>query len=68
VEEGKYGFWGNEYIDIRKTPSAQASTVNAKLKAATGIPAQAIGGSTGAISLTAMHAIRGGPTTDPAHQ
>ncbi len=70
VEEGTYSFWGNEYV--YQTPntyagqSANIGNVYASLTSVTtGISAQADGNLV--IPLSAMHATRTNPATDPAH-
>jgi hypothetical protein len=64
IQEGRYNFWGNEYIYKKNTGlSTQASTVYTKLS--TGIPANA--DNNVLISLSSMHCTRNGPTSDPAH-
>jgi hypothetical protein len=63
VIEGQYSIWGNEYVYQANGASSQAQTVYGKL--VSGIPANCDGST--AIKLSAMHATRGGPTTDPIH-
>jgi hypothetical protein len=67
IQQGKYNFWGNEYIYKKNTGlSAQASSVWTKLASSTtGINHQADGLSF--IDLTTMQATRNGPTSDPIH-
>jgi hypothetical protein len=67
IEEGQYGFWGNEYVLQSSGASSQAQTVYTKLAdPTTGIAGNCDG--TIAISPNAMNATRGGPTTDPTHK
>ena len=70
VEEGSYGFWGNEYCyQTPFTYSGQSSQIgivfNNLTSLTTGISAQADGSVV--IPLSAMHATRSNPATDPAH-
>jgi len=65
VKEGRYNFWGNEYVYRKNTSTSQALAVFNKLVASTGIAASVDGAT--AIKLDDMHATRNGPTTDPVH-
>ena len=65
VQQGQYNFWGNEYTYHKNTVSSQALTVFNKLTAPTGVSGHADGTLT--ISLSSMHAVRNGPTSDPSH-
>lgn len=64
VIEGQYSLWGNEYIYHKNSPSTGATTVFGKLGTAIGNHTD---GST-TIALSAMHATRNGPTSDPVHK
>jgi hypothetical protein len=66
VKEGRYNFWGNEYVYRKNTSTSQALAVFNKLAASTGISGNSDGATT--IKLDDMHAGRNGPTTDPVHQ
>lgn len=66
IKEGRYGFWGNEYIYRKNGASTDAQTVYNKLSnLSTGINAYCDG--VKAIKLQDMHATRNGPTVDPVH-
>jgi len=69
VEEGNYTFWGNEYVfeaPAYAGQSANAGAVYASLiSGTTGVSAQADGNVL--IALSAMHATRNSPSTDPTH-
>jgi len=65
VQQGQYNLWGNEYVYHKNTVSSQALTVFNKLAAPAGVSGHADGTLT--ISLSSMHAVRNGPTSDPSH-
>ena len=66
IVEGKYNYWGVEYIYQKNGASVDAQSVYGKLaNTSTGINAN-LDGTTG-IKLTDMHATRTGPTADPVH-
>lgn len=67
VIEGKYNFWGNEFIYEANNVAAgsEADKAFTSLAATTGINAFCDG--VKAIKLTDMHCTRTGPTADPAH-
>ncbi|MES1180599.1 MAG: hypothetical protein ABUL66_01910 [Verrucomicrobiota bacterium] len=67
VIEGKYNFWGNEFIFAANNVAAgsEADKAFTNLAATTGINAFCDG--IKAIKLTDMHSTRTGPTADPAH-
>jgi len=66
VIEGTHTFWGNEYIYQSNSAGTEAqSAYNLLTTPATGIVAHCDG--VKAIALSAMHAHRNGPTTDPIH-
>lgn len=69
IEEGQYGFWGNEYVYKNPGYAGEAADVGAVYgyltSPTTGISAQA--DNNAVISLAAMHCTRVGPTSDPAH-
>lgn len=66
VENGTYTFWGNEYSDEANNVSSgsDADLVYQLLWPAIGNYADGVK----VIALTAMHATRNGPTTDPSHK
>jgi len=66
VKEGRYNFWGNEYVYRKNTSTSQALAVFNALAAPTGISGNSDGATT--IKLGDMHAVRNGPTSDPVHQ
>ena len=68
IQEGQYNLWGNEFLYKKNTGlSTQAGTVyNYLIDASNGINAHADG--TSFINLNTMHAVRNGPTSDPAHK
>jgi hypothetical protein len=65
VKEGQWNSWGNEYLYHKNVVSSQALAVYNKLVAPGGISGHANGVSE--IKSADMHAIRNGPTSDPAH-
>jgi hypothetical protein len=66
VIEGTHSFWGNEYIYQSNSALTEAQSAYSRLaNTSTGIPANCDG--VKAIALSAMHAHRNGPTTDPVH-
>jgi hypothetical protein len=66
VQQGNYGFWGNEQLYESNTASVQAQTCYGLLSpAVTGINHFADG--TKLIDLSTMVATRNGPTSDPIH-
>jgi hypothetical protein len=65
IEQGQFNCWGNEYAYRRNNTTSQASAVFNKLVAPTGVSGHADGTLT--IKLSAMHATRNGPTSDPVH-
>jgi len=66
IKEGRYNFWGNEYVYHKNTSTSQALAVFNKLAAPAGISGNSDGATT--IKLEDMHAVRNGPTSDPVHQ
>jgi len=66
VKEGRYNYWGTEYIYQKNSAGSDAVTVYNKLaNTATGINNYCDGSN--AIKLGDMHATRTGPTVDPVH-
>lgn len=66
IIEGKYNYWGIEYIYQKNGASVDAQTVYGKLaNPTTGINNYCDG--VKAIKLSDMHATRTGPTADPVH-
>ena len=67
VIEGRYTYWGNEYIFAANsvTSGTEAKSIFDLLSASTGIPTYCDGVT--AINLNNMHCTRQGPTSDPAH-
>lgn len=68
VIEGTYSFWGNEYINMKNGDTANTDAVkayNLLANTTTGISKFCDG--VKAISLSAMHATRSGPTGTPVH-
>jgi hypothetical protein len=63
IQEGRYGFWGNEMIYVKSGVAPQATLVYSLLGA--GIPNQA--NNTTFISPSSMDCSRNGPTSDPVH-
>ena len=64
VQEGEYGFWGNEFLLKNQAAAAPAKALFTTLK--TAIPNNEDG--IRLFSTTSMHATRGGPTSVPAHK
>jgi hypothetical protein len=70
IQEGRYNFWGNEYVYRKNTVSSQASTVYSAL--ASLAAGKGIAGHADSAKLindsSMMHATRTGPTADPVHK
>ncbi len=66
IKEGRYTFWGNEYVYQKNGAGTDAQSVYSKLSSqSTGINNYCDG--VKAIKLQDMHATRNGPTVDPVH-
>lgn len=65
VIEGRYAFWGNEYVYLYENPNLGAEAIYNELVASTGLPAFCDGRA--AIKLSDMHCTRTGPLNDPVH-